>query len=203
MPTEIRSAHEVRSTAAQAAPNPSPSRPQSSPQEIAQRLLERLREDSRLQEEFTRFHKAKNRRAISYAFKILGNDEDAEDAVSRTYLELLQGKTDAQHFFNALRRNCLNKLESAKREGAVILRIGELKSDLQGEEGEEMDDESFLESISSRHDAQDPATLVLAQEEIRDALKIIRKDPRFRWVRQKKWWRELELRNEIASGAEE
>ena len=68
--------------------------------------------------------------------------------------------------------------------------------------GDEVGDESFLESLSSRQDPQDPLAILLAKEELETAKKIAREDPRFRWVKQKKWWRKLERRSETAFSAE-
>ena len=199
MPTGTESAHVEVPPAPSLAPNP----PSKSAAEIADELLQGVQDKARL-EEIERFHKTHNKRAVSYAAKILGNTEEAEDMVTMTYLELLKGQTNCRHFFNALRCNALNRIKSAKREAKLILRVGELRTDAQDtEEVEEtLDDESFLESISSRQDKQDPRGILLTKEELEAAKKIVREDPQYRWVRQKKWWRELERRSEMAFSAE-
>ncbi len=68
--------------------------------------------------------------------------------------------------------------------------------------GDEVGDESFLESLSSRRDNKDPLAFLLAKEELETAKKIAREDPQYRWVKQKRWWRKLERRSETVFSAE-
>ena len=157
-------------------------------------LLTEVLEQARRKTELAAFSHANQSKAVAYAERILNNSSAAEDAVSNTYLELLQGKTTPAHFFRALKSNARNMLERTAWE-VERFEPTERAFNPQYLPGENRipggeNDEFSVEPASSRLEDQDPLEQLLHREEQRvheEAVRTALQDPRWRFCKRKKW----------------
>jgi len=159
-----------------------------------QALLMEILEQARRKAEITAFFHANHGRALAYAEAILKNLAAAQDAVSKTYLELLEGKTTTERFFRALKNNARDILRRLSREAERFEpteRVFDPRH-LAGEDrmsgGESA--EFSLEPASSRLEDQDPLDQLIQreeQEEREQMVQVALKDPRWRFCKRRKW----------------
>lgn len=134
--------------------------------------------------------------ALEFAFHITRNWDQAERALGKTYVELLEGKTTVRFFFRALKLNArdvlrLYRIERERFDSVEYLRARQL-AEAAGTEGEKREMESF--DFPSHHkEDRDPEEILIEREELEAARKIAETDWRYRWIRQKEWGRTLDL----------
>lgn len=147
------------------------------PSEVVAELFADLSRRSR-EEAHSAFLAANHARAVAFAQEILGDRAEAEDAVSQTYLELIERRTRRRHFYRALKANARDRRRSLARQAARC-------------EGLEA---ALSEPLSHREEDLDPLEILVLREQRevdRAALQEAVKDPRWRYIRRRKWAREL------------
>jgi len=119
-----QSVRQVRHSEAPAAPSASPASERPQPADIdadLEKILARGRAKLPPRERVERllralwnrksgaaFYAEKRPWLYAYALKVMRNHADAESALSQTFVEFLEGRTDKQFFLRALRGNCEN-----------------------------------------------------------------------------------------------
>ncbi len=152
-------------------------------------------EKRRRHREAETFFKAKRRDILSYARAVTGNAAAAEAVASETYRELLEGGTDTSHFFMALVGNARNHLarQAYQREKFSTLEESFSGPSPDGSDGEKGEFPAF-EPMSHRLEDQDPLDILIAREEENERQRLVlaaKKDPRWRFIKRKKWARPL------------
>lgn len=161
-------------------------------------LLMEVVEQVQRKVELTAFFRANHGRALAYAESILNNRSAAQDAVSQTYLEFLNGKTTKPHFFRALKSNARDMLRRMSWE-TERFEPAERVFNPQHFSGEDRmsggeSDEFSLEPASARLEDQDPLDQLIHREEQVERKKLVRaalQDPRWRFCKRRKWARLL------------
>jgi len=150
-------------------------------------------EKRRRHQEAETYFRAKRREILSYARAVVGDAAAAEVVASETYRELLEGGTDASHFFMALAGNARNYLarQAYQREKFTSWEetVGSEGSYPEGMDKEEGNIQAF-DLHSSRHEDQDPLDILIAREEEQERQKLIasaKKDPRWRYIKTRDW----------------
>ena len=162
-------------------------------------ILKKIRlEAAARREVLTVFYKVNHGGALAFACAALRDQDEAEDAVSQTYVELLGGKTTPGHFFRALKNNILDRQRNRGRELEKFVPAGEVFEPglAQGDEFEE--NEVSFEPPSTRFEDQDPLDILIAREDqeenrrlIEKAKQIAQQERKFCWIGQKQWGQEL------------
>lgn len=154
-------------------------------------------EESVRRESLGEFYKANHSKAVVFARTFLNREDEAQDAVGRTYLKLLSGKTTERHFFRALKQTCLDRIRALKREDKLFAPPKEhVSPELLGLSGCAWGsgDETACEPVSEALDDQDPLDILVRREESAQCQAMVRRamtDPRWRFVKRKKWARPL------------
>lgn len=157
-------------------------------------LIRQARTEKRLRhQEAVAFYEAKRREILSFARAIVGDSTGADVVAAETYRELLEGGTTSDRFFMALVGNARNYLarQTYRREMFVTLEeaFGPQGDSPEGSDGEEGEGLS-LEPLSHRHEDQDPLDILIAREDEEERQKLVaaaKRDPRWRFVKRKKW----------------
>jgi hypothetical protein len=153
-------------------------------------LIRQARAEKRKRhQEAEAFYKAKRREALRFARVIVGDSAGAEAVTAETYRELLEGGTTSSTFFSALVGNARNYLEGQARRNETF-------QPFEGAgEGESDDFARYVhEPISHHLEDQDPLEILIAREEQEDRARLVvkaKQDPRWRFVKRKKWARPL------------
>ncbi|MHB2027049.1 MAG: RNA polymerase sigma factor [Elusimicrobiota bacterium] len=162
--------------------------------ESVQRLLAEVLENAKKKAAITAFFRANHGRALAYAESILNNLAAAQDAVSQTCIEFLQGKTTAAHFFRALKWNARDISRRMSRETErfepteMVFNPQHLPGEDRVSGGES--DEFSLEPASSSLEDQDPLDQLILREDEAERAAMVQaaiKDPRWRFCKRKKW----------------
>jgi hypothetical protein len=156
-------------------------------------ILQARAEKRRRHQEAAGFFKAKRREVLSFARAVVGDTAAAEIVAAETYRELLEGGTTTGQFFMALVANARNYLarQAYQREKVDSLEEafcpqGGSPEELGGEDGEI---EAF-EPPSHRFDDQDPLDILIAREDEAERQILVaaaKQDPRWRFIKRKKW----------------
>jgi len=165
-----------------------------------QRLLRRS-EPIRRAHRLTAFIASNHGEAVEFARRITGNLALAEEAVSRTYLEFLSGRTDEARFYHALKMNARNLLESRDRGHRRSESLESLTASVSARRFLSGDDTpATVDFPSSRLEDQDPLDILIEREEQRErndelehALRVVNCRGN-RWILRRKWWQESALR---------
>lgn len=148
------------------------------------------------------FFNANHSKALVFACAALKDRDAAEDVVSKTYVELLEGRTVPKYFFRALKSNILDCQRRMIREQETF-EPTEKTFDPRHAPGEDImaggeSDEFSLEPSSPRPEDRDPLDILIGREEaaasereLARAREIAENDRRFWWIRQKKWGKQL------------
>lgn len=157
-------------------------------------------EKQKRHQEAEAFYKAKRREALRFARVIVGDSAAAEAVTAETYRELLEGGTTSSLFFSALVGNARNYLEGQARRNETFQPF-----EAAGE-GEGDDIARFVHEPASHHfEDQDPLEILIAREEARTHAALLaeaKKDPRWRFIKRKKWAQPL-LRCADSAGSPE
>jgi len=144
------------------------------------------------------FRRAYHAKVLTYAYAAFKDRNEAEDVVSQTYIEFLEGRTDEKKFMRALKMNIVDRQRRQVKESEKLQTIEEAfeSRESSGEDGE--GDEATCEPISPRLEDQDPLDILIMREDFtekrrqtRRAKKIAQTDWRYCWIGQKNWGREL------------
>ena len=144
-----------------------------------------------------RFIATRHEDALQYAYRITANWDLAEQALSQTYVELLEHRTTRSYFLRALKFNARNLMDSLviERERCQSLEA-KLAVARRGEESGKKDEDPGF--ISPHGEDQDPLDILIAREDakmlaedIRRARAMAETNRKFWWIRQKKWAKEL------------
>src|SRR5262249_38040551 len=127
----------------------------------------------------------------------------AQDAVSNTFVELLEGKTTTARFFRALKNNARDirrRTRSEARRHEPIERVFDPHHFAGEDRMAGGDSEEFsLEPMSIRPEDQDPLEQLICREAEAEREIMVReaqRDPRWRYVRRRQW--AAPLRHECA-----
>lgn len=144
------------------------------------------------------FYKLNHGAALAFACAALGDRDEAQDAVSQTYIELLRGKTTPGHYFRALKMNILDRQRRRSYAMGLLETTEETFDSRQGSGEDGEGDEGSWEAVSTRLDDQDPLNILITREdhaeherEIQRAKDLAQHDSRYCWIGQKKWGKEL------------
>ncbi|MDE2490210.1 MAG: hypothetical protein KGM24_05145 [Elusimicrobia bacterium] len=171
------------------------------------RVLRELEERSALEE----FFRAEHKTALARAAAMLGSTADAEDVVSETFREFLEGKTDRDHFYRALKSNIADRRRRMARERRresslerhITPRMLSIEECAWGVEGVDC---VAVEPSSSRADDRDPLDVLIAREDLRTREREVEsalRDPRWRYIKRRKWARPLAEKCAESRGARE
>lgn len=177
-------------------------------EEFAPAYLQKLlaRHEAARRARIGEFLRAEHSTAVARAAALLGNRVDAEDVVSETFLELLEGRTSIPHFYHALKANILNRLEGLRNRAKQTAALEKIISPAalcvdQVAWGPEGVDTLTLEPLSPHPEDQDPLDILIAREReearrqrVAKAIEIARGCRKYRWVRAKNWARDLKIR---------
>lgn len=170
--------------------------------EFAPAYLQQLltRHEARRRARIGEFLRAEHSTAVARAEALLGNRVDAEDAVSETFMELLEGRTSIPHFYHALKGNVLNRMEGLRNRAKQTASLERLVSPAvlsleQVAWGPEGVDTLSLEPASHHPEDQDPLDILIAREErtqSRREVEAAMQDPRWRYIKRRDWAAGLE-----------
>lgn len=161
------------------------------PAAVAARLLREIEHRT----DTERCFRSQRRTMEARAAALTGNRADAEDATCQTFLEMLRGDTEPSRSYRALRANALDirrrNNREAKRRVPLERTISPAALSLEeGAWGPEGIDTLSLEPFSSRSDDRDPLDILIAREEEEQRKTLVLralKDPRWRYVKTRKW----------------
>lgn len=129
------------------------------------------------------FFRTERRAAVARAERMLGSQEEAEDAAGEAFISLFAGKTHIPLFYRFLRQVCLNRLKGRRSAAKVI-----------APESESGGDESPA-SLIGRPDwdpeCGDPLEILIHREEIQAGIGEILTNGERRNTRRLGWWNEL------------
>jgi len=161
---------------------------------VREERLARLRRRQAL-ETFRRSHHSE---VLAYAYAAFKDRDEAEDVVSQTYIEFLEGRTDEKKFLRALKMNILDR---QRRQAWQRERFQAAEESFESRESSGADTEgdgAAWEPRSYRRDDQDPLDILIALEDDRErrrevskAMVIARGCRKYRWVREKDWAKSL------------
>ncbi|MDE2141182.1 MAG: hypothetical protein KGJ84_02055 [Elusimicrobia bacterium] len=154
--------------------------------------------------QIVRFIVVNHASAVEFATRITCDADLAETAVSKTYIELLKGKTTVTRFYHALKMNCRDLLRRRAREQKRFESLDGLMSAAQaaranslGCDSDAVDDIDFP---SPRLEDQDPLDILIAREEGRErsaelerAIRDVRRTRDNRRILDADWWKESAL----------
>ena len=115
---------------------------------------------------------------VTFAVTILGNEDDAQDAVGDVFLRIAQKNWDAvrgidnetdlrNYLLKATKNTCLNKIKSKKKENVSLDTI--MEYDMNGIE--DLSDDTFLELICNKYEYDKVVQAIkLLNEKYRDAM---------------------------------
>ena len=115
---------------------------------------------------------------VTFAVTILGNEDDAQDAVGDVFLRIAQKNWDAvrgidnetdlrNYLLKATKNTCLNKIKSKKKENVSLDTI--MEYDMDGIE--DLSDDTFLEVICNKFEYDKVVQAIkLLNEKYRDAM---------------------------------
>ena len=115
---------------------------------------------------------------VTFAVTILGNEDDAQDAVGDVFLRIAQKNWDAvrgidnetdlrNYLLKATKNTCLNKIKSKKKENVSLDTI--MEYDMDGIEN--LSDDTFLEEICNKYEYDKVVQAIkLLNEKYRDAM---------------------------------
>jgi len=162
-------------------------------------LIPSVLKEGKRKKDLTAFIRSVHDKAVGFAMAFLMDEYEARSAVAAAYLKLWNGKTAKKHFFRALKQTCLDRIREFKREAQIFaplkdcvisqdLSVTEVECDSQG------GDTVMIDLASQRRDDRDPLDILEAREEMKEARKLAETERAFWWIRQKKWGKELGLR---------
>lgn len=128
------------------------------------------------------FREAKSK-ALARAQSMLGDRQEAEDAVGEAFLKLLAGKAGPEHFYRVLWRVCMDRIRSRQSAGKVLVRRWDVP--VHGEEG------LIQEPACAKIGGGDPLEILIRQEEIREGIQRIKTRRKHRQTKDLAWWKEL------------
>lgn len=185
--------------------------PHKRPKEIVEDLLARLltlrrRRDLNGQNHWEEFapayfqrmlvrHEALRRRAIAEFFQIerdhavaraqaiLGNRSEAEDAVGEAFARLLKGKVGPGHFYRVLSQVCMDLIRKRNVASKVIRR----------DNGPDVSDDESLLNVAAYGSISDgdPLDILVREEDIREGIRKVKTESKYRDTRRLDWWQEL------------
>ncbi len=115
---------------------------------------------------------------VTFAVTILGNEDDAQDAVGDVFLRIAQKNWDAvrgidnetdlrNYLLKATKNTCLNKIKSKKKENVSLDTI--MEYDMDGIE--DLSDDTFFDLICNKYEYDEAVQAIgLLNEKYRDAM---------------------------------
>lgn len=164
-------------------------------EEYAPAYLQRLlaRRESRRRRSTERFIARRHGELLDFAQRICRDPETAQRAVARVCLDLLAGKTRENLIFRALKQDVRNEMQKSRRDRRRMDSLDTLLTRRFTFDGDgtdlrcEIAPEDFA---SSRPEDRDPLDILIAQEdeaERRAMLVQALSDPRWRYLKRRKW----------------
>ncbi len=143
--------------------------------------------------------------AVEFAARVTCDADLAETAVSRTYIELLNGDTTVTLFYRALKMNARDLLKARAREFKRFESLDALVSAARADHALAVDSDTSnacedIDFPSRRLEDQDPLDILIARQDERQeqrelademayALRVVRCEGN-RWILKKDWWKE-------------
>lgn len=142
---------------------------------------------------FTAFYRNTHPKALRFASAYFERKEDAEDIVADAFLRVWQEKTPLNYFFRVLRFTILDRLRTLYRVPAETIRLDmRLPREAANRRGGNPNELPGERTASSHAGDQDYLERTIRAEDLKSAYEEVKGDSRFRWVRQLKWWKELD-----------
>src|SRR5579883_1095950 len=164
------------------------------PQSLDKTCLECLAE-SRWRKRVGEFFHRTYPEAIVFAEALLDDRFEAEEAVSETFVELLEEGTEPRFFFRALKFNCLDRMKRLSPE-----QFEDLEGDQEFVIECPAEAASFLAHDQLADGKQDPIEVLISRKEYRRLRRLIDRakfiattDRKYRWIKRKEWAKPLNL----------
>jgi len=142
---------------------------------------------------FTAFYRNTHPQALRFASAYFERKEDAEDIVADAFLRVWQEKTPLHYFFRVLRFTILDRLRALYRVPADTIRLDmRLPREAANRRGGNPNELPGERVPSSHIGDQDTLERTIRDEDLKAAYEEVKGDARHRWVRQLKWWKELD-----------
>jgi DNA-directed RNA polymerase specialized sigma24 family protein len=156
--------------------------------------------ESRWRQRAADFYRRTYPEAMVFAQAIMDDQFEAEEAVSETFVEFMECRTESKYFFRALKFNCLNRLGKVTHE--------QLDHDKLDEEFVidcPQQATNFLAPRDLADGKQDPIEVLISRKEYRRLRRLIDRarfiattDRKYRWIKQKEWAKPLNLNRRVA-----
>lgn len=130
---------------------------------------------------------------VEFALRVARDPEVAQRAVARVCLDLLAGKTREAVIFRALKLDLRNEMQKARRERRKMESLDALltrRFTFDGEGDDLRCDIAPEDFASPRPEDQDPLDILIAREEESERRKQLARakaDPRWRYLKRRKW----------------
>lgn len=169
-----------------------------------EKLVTRFRVGDPLRQ-IVRFIVVNHSSAVEFATRITCDGDMAETAASRTYIELLKGRTTVGLFYRALKMNARNLLRGRARELKRLESLDGLLAAPAARQKLSSDEQSFdyseaIDFSSMRLEDRDPADVLIARAELQDysdeigrAIREVRRTRDNRRILDADWWQESAL----------
>lgn len=169
------------------------------PESLGRTCLNCLAE-SRWRQRAGDFYRRTYPEAMVFAQAIMDDRFEAEEAVSETFVELLEGRTEPKYFFRALKFNCLNRLGAVSPE-----RFDDTERDKEFVIDCPQEATEFLAPRDLPDGKQDPIEVLISRKEYRRLRHLIERarfiattDRKYRWIKRKDWAKPLNLERSLA-----
>jgi DNA-directed RNA polymerase specialized sigma24 family protein len=169
------------------------------PESLGRTCLNCLAE-SRWRQRADDFYRRTYPEAVVFAEAILEDRSEAEDVVSQTFIDFLDGRVEARFFFRVLKFRCL---DSFKRINPAAVGAAELGNEF-AISPLEMASE-LADRLDHADRGQDPIEVLISRKEYRKlrrlilrAREIAENDRKYRWIKRKEWAKPLNLGRKMA-----
>ncbi len=130
------------------------------------------------------FFQLEQDRALARAQRMLGDRQDAEDAVARAFALMWQGKTGPSIFYRKLWQVCMDMLRARKKAAKLFDR--ERRSAPWNEERP-----SPEPACSSLFDGGDPLEILLREETVKELIRKVQSEREYKDSRRTAWFKTL------------
>ena len=164
------------------------------PESLGRTCLNCLAE-SRWRKRAEDFYRRTYPEAVVFAEAILNDRSEAEDVVSQTFLEFLEGRVESRFFFRVLKFRCLDRLKRLCPEA-----VGTFDSDDDAVTRPYVAAAELATRLDGADQGQDPVEVLISRKEYRKLNRLIARareiaetDRKYRWIQRKEWAKPLNL----------
>jgi DNA-directed RNA polymerase specialized sigma24 family protein len=169
------------------------------PESLGRTCLNCLAE-SRWRQRADDFYRRTYPEAVVFAEAILEDRSEAEDVVSQTFIDFLDGRVEARFFFRVLKFRCLDSFKRINPAAVSAAGMGNEDAISPLEMASELADR-----LDHADRGQDPIEVLISRKEYRKlrrlilrAREIAENDRKYRWIKRKEWAKPLNLGRKMA-----